>query len=467
MITMFSVKIKKYQISVIILLVWVFSLTSCKVPQKLTDMSTYEQLYREIDVTDSTNISGMSWRTLFTDPHLQTMIGNAISSNPDMKIASARIKKAEAAFRQSRADLFPSISAGFNAVVQNLNQNGQGVPEAYQLYGSTSWEADIWGKLRSAKRANLASLLASEAYERAVMTQLIASVAVNYYILLALDAQLAITEQTVEKRIRNVEVMELMKVNDMITGADLALSQANRYSAEVTIPDLKQRIYETENILSLLMGENPGPVTRSTISEQEFSAVIKAGVPAQLLANRPDVQEAEFRLRFYYEMTNVAKSYFYPSLTISARGGITETSLQALFDSPFFFWNIAGGLTQPIFNHGMNRQRLRAAEADLEEYQEVFKSTLLRAGEEVVNAMHGYQTATDKIVIRARQIEYLEKSVEFTMELLKYTSSTNYIDVLTSEVNLLSAQLNSVNDKLEQLQAIVYLYQSLGGGWKE
>ena len=466
---MLLLKIRKYRRSFIFLLLGVTFLTSCKVfhPRELYDISAYDNLFRELDVTDSTNFPDISWRNLFTDPNLQTIIEKAIINNPDMQIATARIKKAEAAFRQSRAELFPSLNAGFNAVRQNLNENGQGIPEAYQLFGSTSWEADIWGKLRSAKRASLASLLAGEAYKRAVTTRLIAFVAENYYILLALDAQLVITEQTLEKRIRNVEVMELLKENDVITGADLVLSQANRYSAEVTIPDLKQRIYETENVLNLLMGESPGPVTRGAIYEQELSADLNAGIPAQLLANRPDVQEAEYRLRYFYELKNVARSYFYPALTITARGGLTETSLQGLFDSPFLFWNIAGGLTQPIFNHGLNRQRLRTAEADLEEYQAVFKKNLLAAGEEVVNAMHGYQTATDKISIRASQIEYLEKSVEFTMELLKYTSSTNYIDVLTSEVNLLTAQLNSVNDKLEQLQAIVFLYQSLGGGWKE
>jgi outer membrane protein TolC len=209
--------------------------------------------------------------------------------------------------------------------------------------------------------------------------------------------------------------MEIMKENDVITGADLVLSQANRYSAEVLIPDLKQRIYETENILSVLMGQNPGPIERSKLEDQELSADLKTGVPAQLLANRPDVQEAEYRLRYFFELKNVARRYFYPSLTISARSGITETSLQQLFSAPFLFWNVTGGLTQPIFNYGLNRQRLKVAEADFEESQALFKRTLLTAGEEVVSALHGYQTATEKITLRSRQIEYLEKSVEFTM----------------------------------------------------
>jgi NodT family efflux transporter outer membrane factor (OMF) lipoprotein len=458
----------KYLKSLTVLLLLILTTLSCGVRRthRSSDLSQYSQLYRELSSTDTSNISDIPWNKLFTDPLLQSLIEKTITHNPDLQIAIARVKKAEANFRQSRAEYFPSLNAGLNASFQNLNEQGQGIPESYQIFGTTSWEADLWGKLRSSKRAALASLLASEAYKRAVLTQLIASVAINYYTLAALDAQLEIAQSTVEKRIKNVEVMEIMKENDVITGADLVLSQANRYSAEVLIPDLKQRIYETENILSVLMGQNPGPIERSKLEDQELSADLKTGVPAQLLANRPDVQEAEYRLRYFFELKNVARRYFYPSLTISARSGITETSLQQLFSAPFLFWNVTGGLTQPIFNYGLNRQRLKVAEADFEESQALFKRTLLTAGEEVVSALHGYQTATEKITLRSRQIEYLEKSVEFTMELLKYTSSTNYIDVLTSEVNLLQAQLNIVNDKLDQLQSIVLLYQSLGGGWK-
>ena len=457
----------RYRKLFIVLLLLIFTLNSCKVLKPEYSQPDADQtLFRDLAVSDSANLSDVPWRQLFTDPYLQSMIEKTLTNNPDLQIAVARMNRAEANFRQSKAEFFPSLNAGFNGVFQNLGEDGQEIPELYQLFGSTSWEADIWGKLRNAKRASLASFMASEAFTRAITTELIASVSVNYYILLALDAQLEITENTLEKRIRNAETMEVLKDNDVITGADLVLSQANRYSTEILIPDLEHRIYETENILSLLMGQNPGPIKRSRLEEQELSPDLKTGVPVQILANRPDVQEAEYRLRSAYEMTNVARSYFYPSLTINARSGITETSLENLLSARFVFWSITGGLTQPVFNKGLNKQRLRVAVAEYQESRAVFKRILLTAGEEVVNSMHNYQTATDKIAIREKQIEYLEKSVEYTMELLKYTSNTNYIDVLTSEVNLLQAQLNRVNDKLEQLQAIVTLYQSLGGGWK-
>jgi NodT family efflux transporter outer membrane factor (OMF) lipoprotein len=382
-----------------------------------------------------------------------------------MQVSIARVKKAEAVFRQSRAEFFPSLNAGVNATYQSKT-GGSGVPESYQIFGSTSWEADIWGKFRSAKRASLASLMASEAFKRAVKTDLIASVAMNYYNLLALDAQLDITQRTLEKRIRNAETMEALRDNDLITSADLVLSLDNRYSTEIIIPDLKQRIYETENVLSLLMGQEPGPIVRTSLEQQNLSEHLRTGVPAQLLANRPDVLEAEYRLRYYYETAKSARANFYPSLTITARGGLTETSLNALFNQPVFFWSIFGGLVQPIFNYGLNKQRFLSATADFEESQASFRKILLNAGNEVVNAMYSYETATDKMSIREKQIGYLEKAVDYTTELLKYTSTTSYIDVLTSEVTLLSAQLNGVNDKVDQLQSIVALYQSLGGGWQ-
>jgi multidrug efflux system outer membrane protein len=451
----------------VFLLVLIFIAESCKVTHlgKFPEIKADDNLYRELDISDSSDIALVPWRELFRDSCLQVIIEKAVSNNPDMQVAIARVKKAEAAFRQSRAEFFPSLNAGFNATYQS-ETGGSGVPEYYQLFASTSWEADIWGKFRSAKRASLASLMASEAFKRAVTTDLIASVAMNYYNLLALDAQLSITQRTLEKRISNAETMQALRDNDLITSADLVLSQANRYSTEIIIPDLKQRIYETENVLSLLMGQVPGPIDRTSLEQQNLSEDLRTGVPAQLLANRPDVLQAEYRLRYYYETAKSARANFYPSLTITARGGMTEASLNALFNQPLFFWSIFGGLVQPIFNYGLNKQRYLSATADFEESQASFRKILLNAGSEVANALHSYETATNKTLIREKQIGYLEKAVDYTTELLKYTSTTSYIDVLTSEVTLLSAQLNGVNDKFDQLQSIVALYQSLGGGWQ-
>ena len=453
--------------SVLLILLLTFVAVSCKVLQleKYPEIKADNKLYRDLDISDSSSIALVPWRELFSDTCLQFIINKAVSNNPDMEVAIARVNKAEAAYRQSKAEFYPSLTAGFNANYQSKT-GGVGIPESYQLFASTSWEADIWGKFRSTKRASLASLMASEAFKRAVTTDLISSAAMNYYNLLALDAQLDITRKTLVKRISNTVTMEALRDNDLITSADLVLSQANRYSTEILIPELKQKIFETENILCLLMGQEPGPINRSSLEKQILSADLRTGIPAQLLANRPDVLQAEYRLRYFYETAKVSRAYFYPSLTLNARGGLTETSFNTLFNQPVFFWNIIGGLVQPIFNYGLNKQRFLSATADYKESQASFRKTLLNAGNEVINAMHNYETATDMLEIRGKQIGYLEKAVDYTTELLKYTSTTSYIDVLTSEVNLLSAQLNGVNDKVLQLQSIVALYQSLGGGWR-
>lgn len=426
--------------------------------------------YRDTTVTDSSTMADLPWQQLFTDPHLQALINEGIANNLDLKIASARMQAAAANFKQSKLAFLPTVDAKASVTQQKIaaSQGGNFITanRIYQLSATASWEVDIWGKLSSTKRAYMAAFLQSEAYRRAVQTQLIANIATNYFALLAYDEQLRITKQTVENRKADVETMKTLKESDVVTGADVVQSEANRYSAEVTIPDLLQNIRETEHTISILLGRVPGAIERGTLGDQSFSADLKTGVPAQLLANRPDVQQAEYQFRYYYELTNVARSYFYPALAITATGGLNGTTLNNFFDASHFFGNVVGSLTQPLFNQGLNKQRLRVAEANQEEYLATFRQTLLTASQEVTNALFDYNAAVDKANIRGQQITYLEKSVDFTKELLKYTSNTNYTDVLTSEQNLLSAQLNSINDKLQQLQAVVTLYRSLGGGWK-
>jgi len=450
----------------LLLPVLILVLNSCKVlqPYSGVELANEELLFRNIPSGDTSNISDIPWRSFFSDPFLVALIDESLANNPDMQIAAARIKKAEASFEQSRMAFLPTLHLAGNAT---LLQNGSdAVSEDYSLTGNTSWEIDLSGRLRNARRAELNLFLKSEAYKRAVQTQLISDVAGNYYTLLALDAQLQVTERTVEFRNSNVETLKVMMESDMVTGADLVQSQANLYSARVTVPDIKNNIYKIENALSILIGRNPGPIERDSLSGQEFSADLKTGLPAQLLANRPDVQEAEYQLRYGYEMTNAARKSFYPTLTISASGGYNTGNISQLFNPSTLFWNLIGGLTQPLINSGLNRQRLKSALADQEQYVAEYRQVLLNAGQEVSNALYEYQSATQKISLRSEQIGYLQKAVDYTMELLKYSSSTTYTDVLMAEMNLLTAQLNGINDKLEQMQSVISLYRSLGGGWE-
>jgi len=451
-----------------IVIVLIVIISSCKVtqPYKQPADATNNKLYRDTLNTDTTNIGTISWKQMFGDTLLQLLIQEGISNNLDLKVAIARIKTAAANFKQSRLAFLPAVDANPSATFQRVPSTQFGFPEAYLLQLTSSWEADIWGKLSSAKRAALASLLQSEAYKRAVQTQLVSDIATDYYLLLAYDAQLQITERTVENRIKEVETMKLLKESNVVTGAAVVQSAANRYSVEITIPDLKQSIRETENELSILLGRNPDTILRSTIEEQRTNTNLATGVPAQLLANRPDVQQAEFQLRNSFELVNVARTYFYPSLTITGSAGFSSTSLAQLFDPVSFFANVTGGLLQPVFEQGLNKQRLAVAQANQEEYLNTFRKTILIAGQEVSNALYSYGAAVGKQSLRSEQIAYLQKSVDYTKQLLEYSSTTNYTDVLTSEQSLLAAQLSSVNDKLQQLTAVVGLYRSLGGGWR-
>ncbi len=450
------------------LLLIITILAACRVTQPYQQPSNAadNRLYRDVQTEDSTGIAVISWKDMFSDTMLQSLIQEGINNNLDLKIAVARIKSAAANFKQSRQALLPSVSASGVAQFQRVPSTAFGFPEAYQLSVSSTWEADLWGQLSSTKRAYLASLLQSEAYKRAVQTQLVSDIASNYYLLMAYDAQLQVTEKTVENRKAEVETMKVLKESDVVTGAAVVQSAANRYSVEITIPDLLQNIRETENTISILLGRNPDTIYRSALDEQKITTDLKTGVPALLLANRPDVQEAEFQLRNSFELINVARTYFYPALSITASGGFSSIALGQLFNPATAFANLTGNLLQPIFNQGINKQRLAVAKANNEEFLVTFKQTLLTAGQEVSNALYSYKSAIDKESLRTEQIAYLQKSVDYTKELLKYSSATNYTDVLTSEQALLAAQLSSISDKLQQLTAVVTLYRSLGGGWR-
>ncbi|MGY4384924.1 multidrug efflux system outer membrane protein [Pedobacter sp. UYP24] len=452
----------------------IISLSACVSKKYERPVLNSNGLFRDNTNTDTTTIAILSWKTLFADPSLQILIQQGLNENLDLKQAIERIKIAEATLYQSKAALLPSLSADISITDAKQSKAALNFPDGvnintetqtYRAQLSTSWEADIWGKLGSVKRSAYASLLQTDATKRAVQTQLIANIANIYYNLLALDKQLAITEQTITIRESDVETMKALKQGAIVNGAAVVQSEANLYAAQVTIPDLKRNIKETENSLSILIGKGPQSILRSSLDTQQSYSELRIGISSQLLQNRPDVQAAEFVFRAAFENKNVAKSYFYPALTLTATGGLSTLDVKNFFDNSFFY-NLLGGLTQPIFNKGQNKARLKTAEAQLQQALYGFQQTLLTGGQEVSNALFAYQTASEKETIRARQIASLTKAVDFTKELLRYSSATNYTDVLTSEQSLLNAQLNSINDRLQKLQSVVNLYRALGGGWK-
>ncbi|ETZ20343.1 efflux transporter outer membrane subunit [Pedobacter sp. V48] len=458
---------RKY-IGLIILLI---VLVSCQVSKKYERPAIdTKNIYRDQQDTDTVTIATMPWQKLFNDPMLIELITEGLQQNLDLKIAVEHINAARASFKQSKAAFLPDLSSNAAITKSKLAYpQGFGIISSSTQYDvglTASWEADIWGKLRSSKRSALAGLLQTEEARKAVQTQLISEIANNYFMLLALDEQLTVLEKTVDNRKTDVSTMKSLKAANIVTGAAEVQSEANQYAAEVAIPRLKRQIRETENAMNVLLVRQAGSIKRKSLESQQLLVDLKIGIPAQLLQNRPDVKQAEYAFMKAFETTNVARQLFYPSLNITASSGFTSFSFKDWITPSGLFANVAAGITQPIFSKGANKARLTSAKSAQQESAYLFQKSLLKAGEEVSNALFSYQTAIEQQNIRTKQLQSLQKSVDFTKKLLRYSSATNYTDVLTSEQNLLSAQLDNIGDKLQQWQAVISLYRALGGGWQ-
>nr|WP_121273697.1 efflux transporter outer membrane subunit [Pedobacter schmidteae] len=455
---------KRY-IGIVLLLI----LASCKVSRQYQkpEVNT-AQLYRDYNSSDTSNMATLPFKKLFADTVLSGLITEGLKQNIDLKMAYQRIIAAQASFQQSKSAFLPDLNG--NA---SIKQSKLAFPQGFGLINSStqydlgltaSWEADVWGKLKSAKRGALANMLQTEEARKAIQSQLIADIAGHYFRLLAMDQQLLILEQTASNRKKDVRAMKALKEANIVTGAAEVQSEASMYAAEVAIPRLQKQIRETENALNMLLARPSVMVRRTNLNEQQLPIDLKVGIPVQLLQNRPDVKQAEYAFMAAFESTNVARKLFYPSLTLTASGGFTSFSLKDWLTPAGLFGNIAAGIAQPILNKGTSKARLVTAKAMQQEAALNFQKSLLAAGQEVSNALFAYKVAKTQQEIRIKQLAALQKSVDFTKKLLRYSSATNYTDVLTSEQNLLAAQLEDVDDKLQQWQAVIALYRSLGGG---
>lgn len=435
-----------------------------------------KELYRDYEATDSTTIADIQWQDFFADEKLKTLISDALANNYDLQNAILQIGVAENTLKQSKLAFLPSLDFSPSVTYNKTSRNSLNLPSNINinlqtvnvsLGFSTNWEIEIWGKLSAAKRSAQASWMKSVASQNAVKTALVATVADLYYTLLSLDKQLQITKETILVREKTVEAMQALMDAGSVTGADVVQAESNLYAAQLLVPELTQTIRELENSLCVLTAKPLQSIERGTMDGQQMNVDLKLGVPAQLLANRPDIQAAELSFRQAFELTNVAKASFYPTLRLtSGSGGISALTTKTLLDPASIFVNIVAGLTQPIFQRGQLKANHRNAKITQQQAWNDFQNTILKAGQEVTDALFSYQTAKEKQLIREKQIESLEKAVEFRMELLEYTSTTNYTDVLTSEQGLIAAQLASVNDQLQEYKAVIELYRSLGGGWK-
>jgi HAE1 family hydrophobic/amphiphilic exporter-1 len=430
-------------------------------------------LYRDAPAeTDSTTVASVPWISYFTDASLQSLIAEGLAENFDLQLAHLRIQEAEAGLKVARSAYLPFVGLTGQAThTRTSAKDGETNVFAYGSgqYGlgvAVQWEVDLWGKLRRQSRAQQAQYLNSIEYRRLIHTALVSNIATSYYTLLALDEQLRISRETVGLLEESAASMQAMMDAGMLTAAAVEQSRALLLSTQISSLNIEQSIRKLENSLSVLLGRKPGAIERRTFDSWTApTAYLSSGVPAQMLALRPDVRSAELQFRAAFELRKAAQASLYPSITLNSgtMAGFGSNTFTDFFNPANLLANIVGGLTQPVFAGKRLRSQVTIAKAQEQEALINFQKTALTAAREVSDVLFTYEKALEKTNYRSSQIESLRKSVYYTQELLKAAEAT-YIEVLTAQQNYLTAQLATVNDKLEKAQAVIDLYRALGGG---
>lgn len=415
-------------------------------------------------VTDTTSFANIHWRSVFTDPQLQTLIEKTLANNPDLLNAALNIDMAEAQLKMAKLAFLPGITFTPQGTISTWD--GQKANKTYSLPVNASWDANLFGSLTAAKRSTQVSMLQMKDYQVAVQTKLIANVANMYYTLLMLDKQLQIVTdmEKLTKDTWGIMKVQLQTVRGVRSTA-VQSAESNYLSVQTQKEDIKRQIRETENSLSLVMGEQAHAISRSTLDAQSLPTTFSTGVGVQLLSNRADVHANEMALANCFYNIEVARSRFYPSLTISASGAYTNSGGMGITNPGKILLSAVGSLTQPIFMKGQLRAGLRVAEDQYKQALNTWQSSVLSAGSEVSNALVLYNASDAKSKLEQKRIAVLKKNVEDTRNLMASAGAT-YLEVITAQSNLLNAQLNQVQDDFSKMQAVVNLYYALGGGAK-
>lgn len=409
---------------------------------------------------DTTSIADIGWRNFFSDPYLQELIERGLTQNTDVLTAGLRIEEARASLLSAKLAFLPSFALAPQGALGTVD--GQ-VSRTYTLPVTASWEIDLFGKLRNAKRQSQAAFAQSEDYQQAVYSSLIANIANTYYTLLMLDEQLDISRQTARSWEETVTSTQALMDAGLADEAAVSQMQATCYEVQNSVIDLEEQVSQVENSLSLLLAETPRHYTRGKLSQQEFTSELSTGIPLQMLSRRPDVRMAERQLEQAFYVTNQANAAFYPSITLSGNAGWTN-SVGSLISNPAKFVTSAlASLTEPLFNRGTLIARRRIAKAQQEGALLAFRQQLLNAGTEVNDALVSYQTSRRKKENYRQQIAALERAYTST-SLLMENGNTTYLEVLTARQSLLSAQLSQTANQFKEIQSLVNLYQALGGG---
>ena len=411
--------------------------------------------------TDTANMGNLPWKEVFRDPKLQALIEEGLANNVDMQAAALRVQEAKVMLTAAKLSYLPSINLAPQGTTTSMG--GGSYVKAYQLPAVASWEIDLFGKILNTKRGQKVAYEQSKYAEQAVRSQIICGIANIYYSLLMLDRQVEITTETAAIYKENVRVMEAMKVAGMTTEAGVAQMRAASHQVEASLMDLKRQVRETENSLAVLLAKAPQTIDRNTLGEQVMPEELTAGVPLQLLENRPDVKMAEMTLAAAYYTTNSARAAFYPGLNITGTAGWTNGSGISVVNPGEFMLQALASLAQPIFNNGKLVANLKVSKAEEKIAKMNYQQTILEAGKEVSDALFLYDTQNKKLIEDRGQVEQLDKAVTYTKALFQSGEAT-YLEILTAQQNLLSAQLSEVSDNFQRMQAVINLYSALGGG---
>lgn len=416
---------------------------------------------RQNQANDSTSFGNLLWENVFTDPVLADYINRALSSNLSVADARLNIDLARTQLKGARLAYYPSVALAPNGA--GASYAGSDMTWTYQLPLSVSWEVDVFGKLLNNKRSAQVGVDIAEAQAQAVRSQIISAVATTYYSMAAIEAQLELSRNTAVLWKESVDVMRDLKDAGRLTEAAVVQSDANYRSVLASISDLEVSRHKLDNVMSTLLSTMPSKWYVSPSAKLAVPDMMLPGVPMNYLANRPDVYMAERGLATAYYATNSARAAFYPGLTITANGGFTNL-LGSLIKNPGdWFVQLAGSLTAPLFARGQNIARLEAAKISQTMAMNRFESTVLSAAGEVSDALTTYEKAGERAKHLDEQVSDLEKSVEYTNDLLIYSNGT-YLEVLTAQQGLLQARMNRIACDLTRAQAVINLYQAVGGG---
>jgi outer membrane protein, multidrug efflux system len=418
----------------------------------------------------ASSLGNEQWWQLYQDPVLTQLIHTAITQNYDVRIAAAHVLEAQAQVGITRANQLPSANVGAD-VFSEQNAKVTNLFPAYQVNGgelnlSVIWNLDFWGKYRRQTEAARAQLLATEWGQRAVLSSLVANVATAYFQLRALDSELEISQRTLASRQQSLNLTRVLESHGSGSGLDVSQAEQLVYTASETIPDLERQIQQQENVLSVLLGENPQSIPRGrALTDQPVPESVPAGLPSELLERRPDIQQAEGIMIAANAQIGAAKAAFFPSLSLTGLGGLESNALHSFITAPSETWYAAFNVSQPVFEGGALRSQLRLARANSQEAVLSYQQTVQNAMEQVSNSL----VASEKNREFREQQELLTKAAQQTdqlSEVLYKHGGASYLQVLTSETNYFSAELNLVQAQFNERLALVQLYQALGGGWQ-